>query len=60
MRSGRFWIAILLCATASGAQIKMKILEDGTRMLYNDPPRRPAVTNTHAAAPVSTRSWCER
>ncbi|TNF82425.1 MAG: lytic transglycosylase, partial [Acidobacteria bacterium] len=53
MRSGRFWIAILLCATASGAQIKMKILEDGTRMLYNDPPRRPTVTNTRAASPPS-------
>lgn len=53
MRSGRFWIAILLCATASGAQIKMKILEDGTRMLYNDPPRRPTVTNTRAALPPS-------
>lgn len=53
MRSGRFWIAILLCATASGAQIKMKTLEDGTRMLYNDPPRRLAVTNTRAASPPS-------
>jgi alanyl-tRNA synthetase len=49
MRSGRFWIAIFLCATASGAQIKTKILEDGSRMLYNDPPRRPAVTNTRTS-----------
>ena len=53
MRSGRFWIAILLCATASGAQIKMKILEDGTRMLSTAPPRRPAVTNARAASPPS-------
>jgi soluble lytic murein transglycosylase len=49
MRSGCFWIAIFLCATASGAQIKTKILEDGSRMLYNDPPRRPAVTNTRTS-----------
>jgi soluble lytic murein transglycosylase-like protein len=49
MRSGRFWIAIFLCASASGAQIKMKILEDGSRMLYNDPPRRPAAVNAYTA-----------
>jgi soluble lytic murein transglycosylase len=49
MRSGRFWIAVFLCATASGAQIKMKVLEDGSRMLYNDPPRRPVAANTRTA-----------
>lgn len=49
MRSGRLWVAIFLCATTSGAQVKMKILEDGSRMLYNDPPRRPAVTYANSA-----------
>lgn len=49
MRSGRFWIAIFLCATASGAQIKVKILDDGSKMFYNDPPRRPVTANTRTA-----------